>query len=351
MSDETLRRVLTRIEESYVEPGRIAPRRMLAKALGPFGGAAEEDLADAHGSAGGLAGRPAPALERALDRGAPDQREQRRAILLSGALRALDRYSRAVSGSARLRLLDRYTGSTCGIGVRIGCREGESPRSAHCSRAVLRRSPESPLVTICLPSTAGVWRARRVIDVLRALRGPRGTSVTLGLAIGLPVDLIVTSETVREVESRGVAVGGDGVARLRHPATEQARTPLGRSTAGSPRSARPAALAGWFSTFVGIRAVEQLAAAAIADRFVGKRNTGGSAGSHAGKPVAGLTTKVEASERESEPGWPVAWWRNEFGGVRSRDGAGLERIARSSSDSAASARDGDEALPLSTGTT
>jgi len=241
MTDETVRRALARIDESYVEPGRIAPRRMLEGALRSADGRFETVGVEALELPGGLVERLAPALEQALELDGPESREQRRATLLSGALGTLDRYSRAVSGTARMRFLDRYTGTICGIGVRIGRREGRI-QVLHCVEGGAAHGagvlPGDELAAVDGRSLKG----KLVVDVLRALRGPRGTTVTLTLDRPTPVDLPIARRSFAR-SSVSAGVGGDGVACVRL-ARMSKTTPreVDRWIASIPAASRPAGL-------------------------------------------------------------------------------------------------------------
>ena len=300
MTDETVRRALARIDESYVEPGRIAPRRMLEGALRSADGRFETVGVEALELPGGLVERLAPALEQALELDGPESREQRRAALLSGALGTLDRYSRAVSGTARMRFLDRYTGTICGIGVRIGRREGRI-QVLHCVEGGAAHGagvlPGDELAAVDGRSLKG----KLVVDALRALRGPRGTTVTLTLDRRPPVDLPIARRSFAR-SSVSAGIGGDGVAWLRL-ARMSKTTPreVDRWIASIPAASRPAGLV---LDLRGNKGGSMLAAAAVADRFV-STGTLVEALDRAGVPVPGLTSRVDAGEG-AKLDWPLA---------------------------------------------
>jgi len=305
MTDETIRRALARIDESYVEPGRIAPRRMLEGALRSGDGRYEGVVVETLERPGGLVERLAPVLEQALDLDGPESREQRRARLLSGALGTLDRYSRAVSGTARMRFLDRYTGTICGIGVRIGRRKGRI-RVLHCVEGGAAHGagvlPGDELAAVDGRSLKG----RLIVDALRALRGPRGSTVTLTLDRQTPVELPIARRSFAR-SSLSARVGSDGVALLRL-ARMSKTTPreVDRWIASIPAASRPAGLVLDLrgNKGGGNKGGSMLAAATVADRFV-SAGTLVEALDRAGRPVPGLTSKVEAGEREKLD-WPLA---------------------------------------------
>jgi len=300
VTDVTLRRVLARIEESYVEPGRLDPGRMLD---GANRGAR---LADASVLTG-LRGRPerlvaqlAPELERALAGVGAAAVNPLRATMLTGALRCLDRYSSAVSGEARRRLHERFAGSVGGIGVRIGRREGRI-RVLRClpggSAEAAGVKPGDTLLAVGGKTTERML----VTDALRNLRGRPGTRVAVKLDRRPALELSIRRRRHASpgVDGR-VCESGVGLLRLR-----------------SLNKATPAAVERWLASAAaksikaglildlrGNRGGSMLAAASVADRFV-RRGILLEALDRGDRPVPGLAHRVDASDGV-KPGWPIA---------------------------------------------
>jgi carboxyl-terminal processing protease len=291
VTDVTLRRALARIEESYLEPGRLDPERMIAGALR----AAKCDPTVGRARAGStrLAHRVAAALEPILSQASAARVIPLRAAMLSGAVGVLDRYSRAVTGPARVRLHTRFSGAFCGIGVTIGRREGRL-RVLRClpdggaDQAGMR--PGDGLIAVDGLPVAGM----RVADLLRLVRGRPGTIVKLTVDRQRVIELSCMRRRIVLPSVHG-RTDPTGVLILRLSSISKA-TPqqVDRWLASA---AVDRALPGLVLDLRGNKGGSMLAAAALANRFVRRGNLL-EALDRADRPVPGLAHRVDASERD-----------------------------------------------------
>jgi carboxyl-terminal processing protease len=291
MTDPTIRRVLDQVERQYIEPDRIDAGRMLAAALQSEEGAQPGDWLNPHEKS--LADTLGPALERALlresNRWPAEQRNHLRAELLDRSLRPLDPFSKAVTGSVRRRLIGRFTGSVCGIGVRIGKRDG-GIQVLHCCRgssaAVAGIRAGDRLLTVAGNSVNG----STVAAVIGRIRGPSGTVVRIGVEREGRQELPVTRRPFPVSCVAGRLVNESiGLIRIKHMSKnlpgqlDQQLDELGER-----------ATEGWVLDLRGNTGGSMLAAAAAADRFL-DHGIIFEALDRSGRPVPGLRHRVEAS--------------------------------------------------------
>ena len=319
--DPTTRAVLKRIQETYLEPDRIDPEKMLGAALravvrllpgaalAEIEGGFELQLAGASlelpdPADGELPEGLAPAFERLLalleERRAAGQEDlpetgRARAALLHGALRTLDRFSGAYIGGARSNLIGNFTGTAVGVGVMIGRRDQVI--------RVIEVYPGSGAAAAGLEAGDTVTRVDEqaveglmVSEISRLLRGEAGTEVRVFVErAGVPLAVTVTRQQYVKPSVTGRAEGKIGILRISH---------LSKNT--------PAQVSSHMERLAGQERVRMmildlrnnsggsmLAAAAIADLFL----TEGvllEALDRADRPVAGLRSRVEATRR----GWP-----------------------------------------------
>ncbi len=298
--DPVVRRVLARVESSYLEPERISPARMIDGALRAASRHADMDPAEPIPPAAGartLAEQVAPAIEEILsllvdeqdNQAEPAQaRNQVRAVLLGGAVGTLDRYCRAVSGDARARLLGRFTGLQGGVGVRIGRREGEI-RVLGCvagsSAASAGLQVGDRLLEVDRLPVDGLTVGR----IIARLRGEPGTVVEIRIdRTDEPLRVERKRFATRTVTS---TMFRNGVVHLRLTHMSK-RTPeqLDRHLA----QARSGGIRGVVLDLRDNRGGSMLAAATIADRFI-EHGVLLETTDRDGLPVAGLRQRVEAS--------------------------------------------------------
>lgn len=299
MVDPVLRSALSRIERSYIEPGRFDADRMLGSALRAAAIETPREIDGHPGREGSLVERLAPSLERALEQGMSSSRNGLRAALLGGALAALDPHSRALCGGARRRHADRFAGSVCGIGVRLGRRAGririlECHPGAAAERAGLL--PGDLLRTVDGQPVEG----RLTSEVVGLLRGSAGTQVTVALEREPPGSVSVVRGAWTLPSTSGRLLEGE-IGVLRVDRLSQNTPSAVDHELGSMRPAGD--LAGLVLDLRGNRGGSMLAAAAIADRFV-EHGTLLEALDRDGRPVQGLAHRVESSVR-ARPGWPI----------------------------------------------
>jgi C-terminal peptidase prc len=219
--------VLERFADRYAQPEQIDLEAMLASGIAELVGSDEQirlhrrrsssDL-ELHGrrvavggqalDLGGLAARLDAIAEWLAQVDGEGGRAERKAALLRGALRGVDRWATVLVGKARQRLLERVHGSVVGVGVKLGRREGAIRilhvyRGSGAARAGVKQGDE------LLALEGRPVADASVASVVDQLRGDANTVVALELGRGSAADhqriaLDVTRRrfTVRTVESR-----------------------------------------------------------------------------------------------------------------------------------------------------
>lgn len=211
--------------------------------------------------------------------------------LAGGAVGTLDRWSKVVAGDAGRLLRDRFRGVMGGVGCRVGRRMGKV--------RVLEVWPSTPAAAADLrvgdvidTIDGEATEPLSVQDVVRRMRGPEGTTVTIGLrrdTTALDVPIVRARIRVPTVASSQLA-SDIGYVRLVRLAQNTAT--VATQAIGGIREAPH--LKGVIVDLRGNTGGSMLAAAAIADAFVDEgvlletRGRGGIA-------VPGLTARVDAT--------------------------------------------------------
>lgn len=304
--DAVIREVIALVERTHVDRLQATPESLLRGAAEALQRTGRARIAEGEGltviagdrsvalrpaEEGSLADRVAPGLEALLDldAGGGDERRQRetRALLLSGALQGLDRWSSATTGRRRSDQQVRRMGEMGAIGVRIGRREG--------AIRVLAVLPDSGA------GAAGIVTGDQIVhvgarpvqgmavgDVLGLLRGPAGTSVEVVLARDPATSLAVERRAIRQASVRRQQLPGGIVAlRIDH---------FSLRTADDIRAAlaEGAAPRGLILDLRGNTGGSMLGAAAVADLFLSS-GVISEALDASDQPVAGLRARVEAT--------------------------------------------------------
>lgn len=306
--DPVIRDVLVLVERTHLGAARSSPEALLRAAaeslrradrgvsVAQDGGAllvrqGEREIRVEVAEGASLAERAGPGLEALARFGAESAGEQQaRALVLDGALRALDRWSSARSGRRRSDQEARRTGERGVIGVRIGRRDGEIRvlgvlRGSGAEAAGVRAGD-------VLLSVAGAGvEGRSVSEILGSLRGTPGTTVEVTLKRLAPEPLSIERRTLREpsVKAR-LESGGLAVVAIDHVST---RSPgeVREALASLSKDAPPRAIV---LDLRGNSGGSMLGAAGIADLFVAEGILA-EALDDADRPVPGLRARVEAT--------------------------------------------------------
>lgn len=309
--DATVRKALSRVQATYLEPDRIDPEVMLRGALESAGRflAADEGASAAEPSpvtcsgvreAVALANSLGPCFEEILDAavgtepGASPRRDRLRAALLDGALRTLDRFSGAYTAAARRNLMGRFQGTGSGIGVRIGRREGDLrilEVFAGSGAAEAGLLPGDILARVAGEDVGGL----AVAEVSRLLRGEVGTRVEVEVERDGPLGFSIERRNYVRPTVRGEILGEDlGIIRITH----LSRNTEEQVAATMQELFREHRIRRILLDLRGNTGGSMLTAAAIADLFL-RHGVLLEALDRNDRPVPGLRARVEASRR----GW------------------------------------------------